>query len=959
MPHGVGSELHVDTAPDPNGQDDGDSTPNHPTPQARTAPLKSTPIQTYLSRKLKARKNTPVAEDGELIDISSDEDLDEESDIVGELPISGRHGQQQAEEAVDGPGDFGPVQISAFGTSETEHEQQEETEFAFDEGATRMPDDTTVIDSENFSMISVDSLPSCASVTRPANGTAADSSCSQSHRPPQNQIYLDVPAGNLHGLGFSEAGARSSRSLPEDLPAAPPRYKTPSVEPAELSHPPPVEAVRLSPTSAQTPRIGRVVKAGAALQGVLDPNHVTPEAGQSKTVDERPVDERRDHLDDLFRGFSERTRRELHAGLRLGEQLAEQNGSNRPSSPASSGTMKTAPSNLPATSYIAQDAVPQPARLLTPDDQEDNTAPLVQPTELQYPVLPHSGPASGLLSPVSDPEDDDNEMSWRIDTPPMQCSNRAGTQVPTAHQSSETVSRDVPDMWEEEASRLSIVCGNNNARSDSALHTQDLLARDGAVKSAHGRLPGTWQKRTLDESHYKDEAEDSEVLTPPSTESDESPTRAVQEGLGKAVQPSASVQSDNDRDEDTEEADDTGMFFQANLPGLFKRKRPSDFRRRRAPQQDISLNLDESLLPESSPPPAAKTPAADRPNPFMDAPPQFAVLRSSPIKNSPLREELRYSDISSDAQQTFEESTLPLAPSSPFHTYVEGDTAISMASDQRQLIREMTQPDSSLRRIRDEADEYLDAYEPQERTLHDLTELTEPSRTWNKDSTVLASSPPKQVLESAPTKADKAKTLVPSRVENKECTRQQTDMSYIRTSTIRSPAVGTRSPPTVHPAISKLDSLPGVEPWTKTHYKALDKLYQLYKKQPSIFSTTEAPNAALNNTLLTNTLNETTGNFVGARYRAWGYNVIFTDALVVLCAAFMQLLTLNSVSEYEERAGKRIQVGDCQPGAIGTSIYMEAVVERLATVVLGEAVRKDEKRGKVIDKSGRLRVEWP
>ncbi|KAK7182632.1 hypothetical protein PSPO01_11213 [Paraphaeosphaeria sporulosa] len=929
IPDGPESELHNETAPDPNIKNDGHPVPDLPNPQEQRISLKSTPSQTDLSRKLQARMNTPVAKAQDWIEISSGEDSEAESDVDSEVPISEGHLHEQAEEASHHLSKFEALPIRATQTPETEDDQlEDDTHFAFDEGATRMPDDTTIIDSENFSMISVDSLPSCASVARPAHGVARDSS---SHKPPRNHIYLDVPSETLHGGADQTTDTRMIHTLPGQPATAPPRYKTPSVEPVDRSNPPPVATARTSRTEAQTPRIGRVVKAGVALQGLLDPSRVTPDAGPSKTVNEH-----RDHLDDLFRGFSERTRRELHAGLRLGEQLAKRNGLNQPSSSALSSPSKNITSDPPVVS--------QSSRLLTPEDQHGDTALEMQSTEVQYLVLPGDNQGPGLLSPVSSPDEDGDDMSCRIDTPPVRLLAHTGTQLPSVHQPSEATRRNVSDMWEEEASRSPAVCKTETGRSDSACEHQDLSTQDGAVKQARDKIPIRRQRKALDDFLCSDhiEAEDDRRVTPSSTECDDMPARAVDKGQATVVQASASTQLQDDRDEEPEETDDTGMFFQANLPNLFNKKRCREFRRRRAPQQNISLNLDESLLPESSPPPVAKTPSTDRPNPFMDTPPQLAAIRSSPAKSSPLRQELQSSDISSDpTQETFEESTLPLAPSSPFHTYVEGDTGFSMASDQRQLMHEMAETDSSLRRIRVEADKYLDAYVPQERSLHDLTEITETSRTWNKDSNILKSSPPKHT-RCAPEPVsgktpNKTKTPAALRIENNEFSQQRDNVYDIQTSP-RSPAMRTRSPASMHPTLSNLDSLPAVEPWTKTHYKALDKLYQLYKQQPSIFSTTEAPNAALNATLFTNFMNTTTSNFIGARYRAWGYNVIFTDALVVLCAAFMQLLTLNSIEEYEARVRKQIQVGDCQPGHDGNTISAEAVVERLATVILGEAL---------------------
>ncbi|KAF1977614.1 hypothetical protein BU23DRAFT_587581 [Bimuria novae-zelandiae CBS 107.79] len=965
--------------------------PPIPTPQERKIRLKSTPTQTEVSQKLQARKNTPIARapgsNTDLIEISSDVDFEQESEIDADPPLSQAQHQHRTEEAADHFEDFEPVQAPAIVTEDVDGEQHDETHFAFDEGATRMPDDTTIIDSENFSMISVDSLPSCASVTRPANGPAGHSPTAQ------REQHLSIPYTSLQGGGKTVSSARSSSApshitlpLPQDPRSAPSRYKTPSEEPVELDIPPPIRPARVDLAEAQTPRIGRVVRAGVALQGVLDPNRATPEAGPSRTVDER-----REHLDDLFRGFSERTRRELHAGLRLGEQLAKQNQSSPSSSPPFSSPIKAMNTGSP-DEVVAGGTALQQHRLLTPEDQDNDVASAAQPTELEYPILPHDH-RSRFLSPVSNPEIDEDEMSWSGDTPPAQSTNENVVQSADMQTQSEFVGGAVPDIWEENAGRSSASSESNNAAKDNTPQIQDLFAHDGPVKSTRGKLSRTRRRKAVDDFQYSDEVEVSQVVTPPTTESDESPESSVQKldkANGQTAHTPAVEEHEDDRDDESEASDDTGTFFQANLPNLFNKKRSREFRRRRARSSEVSLNLDESLLPESSPPQIAKASAMDKDktNPFLNTPPQLAALISSPAKSSPLRRELRSADISSEsAHQTFEESTLPMPPSSPFRTFVDGDTGHSMASDQRQFMHEIAGTDSSLRRIRDEADDYLDAYKPQERELEDVTELTEPSRTWNRNSTIAGSSNHRQTLEksilksnaamssnTSPAKSssssqhcapdpapsntpNKAPTPVASRPSNKEPAHPPTDPSTPLTS---SPAMQrTTSPPPLHPTLNKLDPLPRIEPWTKTHYKALDKLYQLYKKSPSLFSPTSSTHAALNTTLLTNFLNATTRNFIGARYRAWGYNVVFTDALVVLAAAYMQLLTLGSVREYEERVGKEVQMGDCAPGREGEAIIAETVVERLATVVLGEAVRRDEKRGRVVDKSGRLRVEWP
>lgn len=911
-----------------------------PTLQDRTTGLEATPVQTETSRRLKARKNTPVAQDMGIIEISSAAESEDSDEDLQPSTDTDQHEYFHQDEQVQ------HLQGPAIEFEDVDGEQHDETHFAFEEGATRMPDDTTVIDSENFSMISVDSLPSCASVTRPSNGVAENTPVAHAAIPVRDHEKLSMPSANLRrGARSSPAPTHINLPLPQDPRSAPPRYKTPSVEPVELPMPPPVQPARPDPSEAQTPRIGRVVKAGVALQGLLDPNRNTPESGSSKTLDER-----RDHLDDLFRGFSERTRRELHAGLRLGEQLAQQ----APSSPAMSSPIKVLNYGLSAPLHTVQENMQNQRRLPTPEDGDDNVSPTVAEaaTEVEYPTLAQSD-RSGLLSPISNPEEGDN----------------ASEMANHSHETGAPVVQEALDLWQEEASRSS--------PADPSSHVEGLFSQDGPVKPVRGKLPRTWRRRAADKSQCNGEREVSQTATPPTTESNGSIEASVQD-TGKSKQ---MAQTSSEEDE-SEASDDTGSFFVANMPNLYGQKRPGEFRRGRAQHSEISLHLDESLLSESSSPAASKTPMGEKPNPFLDTPPQLAALRSSPGKSSPLRQEIHSSDLSSEmSHYSFEESTLPLAPSSPFHTVVDGDVENSMASDQRQFLNEMAGPDSSVCRIRDEADDYLEAYEPQARELEDLTEMTEPSRTWHRDTTMVTSSPPKSLFSQATRGSNLPRGGTPPVTSSSSTPQIQSNAASTPTPaaapapttsrTTDKPA--THLPPTpsspsimeqptqLHPALQKLPllPLPRVEPWTKTHYKTLDRLYQFYKKRPHHFSPTSGPNAALNATLLTEFLAASHRPFVGAKYRAWGYNVVFTEALIVMCAAYVQLLSLDSVAAYEAVAGKEIEMGDCAPGKEGTTLGVEIVAERLATIVLGEAVRRDEKLGKSVDKTGRLRIEWP
>lgn len=52
-------------------------------------------------------------------------------------------------------------------------------------------------------------------------------------------------------------------------------------------------------------------------------------------------------------------------------------------------------------------------------------------------------------------------------------------------------------------------------------------------------------------------------------------------------------------------------------------------------------------------------------------------------------------------------------------------------------------------------------------------------------------------------------------------------------------------------------------------------------------------------------------------------------------------------------------MGDCVPGKSGQLISADNVMRRLATVVLGDEVRADEKEGVEIDRSKTLEIRWP
>ncbi|KAH8730950.1 hypothetical protein GQ44DRAFT_700131 [Phaeosphaeriaceae sp. PMI808] len=976
---------------------------------------------------LRARKGTPHSKNVVTIEISSDEESDQDSDAL--TPTSGDEdvGPKETGEKTVPTEALGNLEIDAtvpaidkdtlHGGQPFEADEEEDnpdvTNFAFDEGTTRMPDDTTLMDSESFSMISVASLPSSGGLTSPPKPEDSKSTTNQGGLVLEERL-LGPSTGNTPNAKsqtISKPSPAPSNVSPylkatgEPSRPALQRYITPFTETATPSNPPVIEPVQTVPPKSETPRLGRVVTAGVALQGLLDPSRITPEPSQ------KMLDEKRDRLDDLFRGFSEGTRRELQAGLRLGEQLATGQ-TNEPSAPAHSSPIRSQPrTDPPREGVYKTQRKPRQPRLLTPEDQvEDIISSVIQPenSDVPYPLLPPAATERSLPSPER--SGDEDEMSWRIDTPPVatgkmehthfdiianeaqaRSNNSEATATCEAGKSSQQ--EDYSDIWQEEASRSS-----NSAEVDDVSQPQDMF-EPGPVVPSRGKLPRTWRRTNGNHFHYSDEAKSPQQPMHANSVSvvdinDDSDELGEEEGAG------------------SDGSDDTGMFFQSNMPNVFSKRHSRDLKQKKADKLDLTLlmNEGESLAPESSPPAITKKPTSTtKSNPFVKTPPRFPAVPSSPQKRSPLRRELHSSDISSEVQSHFQdESSLPLVQSSPFHTFVGGETIISVASDQRQLQMEMEGvTDSSIRHLRDEADDYLEAYEPQERSLDWIEEVTEPSRTWHKNTSMVASSPPQMkilspvrrrvsLFQNTPDKIDAPPPMVlkpTMRNEPKEHEMSEGISSYNQqrnvtitipteqppqrssglltrmTSTLWSAvskSAATSTPeatgPVPHPILTKLTPLPKIEPWTKTHYKTLDRLFNINQKHTALFSPSVTPATPLSQTnahLLSKFLTNNNQPYVGAVFSAWGYEFDMTEELVVLCQVFCELMSLDSIEAYQTLKGREIEMGDCLPGRTGEAIEAEEVVRRLATVILGEEVRADERRGATIDRRKGLEVHWP
>ena len=245
----------------------------------------------------------------------------------------------------------------------------------------------SILESEGFSMVSVSSLPSVDN----------------------NSVGPLQQYGSLHEHTPTITSSRS-------IPPAPKNAKIQS-SPRQLEIP-----------SDGTSKLAKAVRAGIALQGVLSPKDQSqkPDSPFQKSQEpspflivDKPVPQRervscrvREHkvpeerLDNLFKGFGAGTRRELRAGLRLGEELAKRQ---RQTSQESVVSSKEGDNVFQRTNN------PTDPRLSASDPNEGFTLKLTGPEkQVRYPVLSNNQLPSPERSLVDEEED---RMSWKADTP--------------------------------------------------------------------------------------------------------------------------------------------------------------------------------------------------------------------------------------------------------------------------------------------------------------------------------------------------------------------------------------------------------------------------------------------------------------------------------------------------------------------------------------------------------------
>ncbi len=249
----------------------------------------------------------------------------------------------------------------------------------------------SILESEGFSMISHSTLPSAEQ--RPGRVSMLNDQDNQEPSSVSLAPCIETTAGKVDSTSkIVTPAVAPSPELPPQMPSSEAHFS-----------PRPLE----KPTDG-TPKLTRIVRAGIALQGVLNPNNGSAErsssaVGTGSCSEPASAQSPKQRMDDLFSGFGPGTRRELRAGLRLGEELA------RRQKNAQGKTKVRCDDDI--SSQDATSTYPQ-----LPDSAKSKDYSLIVPApeqQVEYPALTRRQ----LPSPEESLIDDEDRMSWKATSP--------------------------------------------------------------------------------------------------------------------------------------------------------------------------------------------------------------------------------------------------------------------------------------------------------------------------------------------------------------------------------------------------------------------------------------------------------------------------------------------------------------------------------------------------------------
>ncbi|MCJ1480595.1 hypothetical protein MMC06_000750 [Schaereria dolodes] len=299
----------------------------------------------------------------------------------------------------------------------------------------------SILESEGFSMVSTSSLDSAKqsagyiltpAIQIPSNDVNSEGMKTQSIQS-SSMALEDTSSGSslsseklilAEGQSSSQQVIHENSLISHNLGDSPPesghgskshrsdKGKTPLAFASSPSEPPSIQKASpgifrrsLDAPTEGTPKLVRVVRTASALQGILDPEsenlHTKTQGMRSSSLLAKQPQE---HPNELFGGFGAGTKRELRAGLRLGEELA-----------------KRQQIGAKTTGYTQDDVFQEDPALtypILPTSDQKEAYSLTIPSSQQQLNYPDSA-RNQLPSPErSELDADEDRMSWKADSSP-------------------------------------------------------------------------------------------------------------------------------------------------------------------------------------------------------------------------------------------------------------------------------------------------------------------------------------------------------------------------------------------------------------------------------------------------------------------------------------------------------------------------------------------------------------
>lgn len=738
-------------------------------------------------------------------------------------------------------------------------------------------------------------------VRTPLSDTQPDSRSSESAR-------VSAQRSSAEGVDLSVSQMPSSPPpVPNRLQTRLPTQKqTPSIVFSSPALPPPLAShqPRLSPRTMDkptdgTPKLVRVVRAGIALQGVLSPKNssakpILAQASSSASSTRSP----KERLDDLFSGFGAGTRRELRAGLRLGEELAkrQQAVADKQSfepTPEDDVFFREAESTYPV---LPSSSVTKGYSLKLPGPGQ----------KIEYPVLSNNQ----LPSPArSEPDDDADRMSWKADTPvklEVPSSTKAQIDLPLADRSTDNSAIDETMMarlaeWQQEREAVSRQIEMASASQVIVIDSDD--DEDEQQEEAEDESEDIWQT----EAHFSDPVQE------PSPErlEDLFPNEVVKPRRAKLPSPwrrnSQVVYSDEPvPSEDAIRSDDTApnesdSFWQPDGEATKTAKKREE-RRQKKQEQEASADsnvIDSSTINpsiDSEPPSKVQRVSEDVSKPRLAEAAEKVVAEKALQGDSPSGNTAAYFE--SNEKSITDIRTKERNPTlEDSYAYSENDAEASLGTMKEQ---KSPSPDFDAYSENDQSQMSELSYEEQtEFSLPGNESVGEIASENSSTCVVDETMPPdlrRQTVINASTQKqlkNRASRIVPPQPAAPS---QTAPSSWLTSLTSYIPLWRTSTPTTTAPTPS-WPSLSVHFPWTTAHFHALYPLYRRQLHRPSTFPFSPlSPSAEYLNTTIP----------------VAGWEKPFAKADCAVADAFMRVLAKRGkASTFAALTGeKRIEVVD-------------------------------------------------